>query len=94
MKKTIVTALVAATVLTGATMYVVTPVQPERYELHIVQYGETMTSIIENANRNSDVNYNIRDAISIAVSKSSEMKGGAVSRQLQVGDKVAVPIYR
>ena len=53
-----------------------------------------MTSIIEDANRNSNSNYDIRDAVATAVAESAKMEGGAKSRQLQVGDKVAVPIYR
>lgn len=94
MKKQIVTAIVTATVVLGATIYVATPTTPERYELHTVTYGETMTSIIEDANKDSDINYDIRDAIAEAVAESKKMEGGATSRQLQVGDKVAVPIYR
>lgn len=92
MKKTLTVAMV--TVATAATVWFAQPVQPHHYELHHVTYGETMTSIIEDANLNSDVNYDIRDAVSIAVNESSKMEGGAKSRQLQVGDKVAVPIYR
>lgn len=92
MKKSIVT--VIATTIVAATVWFAQPVQPHHYELHNVTYGETMTSIIEDANRNSDVNYDIRDAVSIAVNESSKMEEGAKSRQLQVGDKVAVPIYR
>lgn len=92
MKKTVTVAMV--TVATAVMVWFAQPVQPHHYELHNVTYGETMTSIIEDANRNSDVNYDIRDAVSIAVNESSKMEGGATSRQLQVGDKVAVPIYR
>lgn len=92
MKKGIVT--VTAIVATVATMWLAQPVAPDHYELHHVTYGETMTSIIEDANRNSDVNYDIREAVATAVAESAKMKGGATSRQLQIGDKVAVPIYR
>lgn len=92
MKKSIVTVIAATIVAT--TVWFTQPVQPHHYELHYVTYGETMTSIIEDANLNSDVNYDIREAVAEAVAQSKKMEGGATSRQLQVGDKVAVPIYR
>ena len=92
MKKQIVTILTALSLGIGATIYVATPEQPERYVIHTVQYGETMEGIIKDANQNSDVNYDIRNAVSI-VSESNKIEGGATSRQLKVGDKVAVPIY-
>lgn len=92
MKKQLVVAMTVTTVAIGT--WFMQPVQPDHYELHHVTYGETMTSIIEDANKNTDVNYNIREAIATAVAESSKMEGGAKSRQLQVGDKVAVPIYR
>lgn len=94
MKKQIATILTALSLGIGATIYVTTPEQPERYVIHTVQYGETMEGIIKDANQNSDVNYDIRNAVSIAVSESNKIEGGATSRQLKVGDKVAVPIYR
>lgn len=93
MKKGIVTVL-AATTIFGATMYVATPVQPERYQLHVVSYGETMESIIKDSNVNATVDYSIRDAVSTAVAESSKMEGGATSRQIKPGEKIAVPIYR
>lgn len=92
MKKGIVT--VTAIVATVATMWFAQPVAPDHYELHHVTYGETMTSIIEDANKNTDVKYDIREAISEAVAESAKMEGGATSRSIKVGDKVAVPIYR
>lgn len=92
MKKVLAT-VATAIVVTGS-VWLMQPTQPERYELHIVKYGETVESIIKDSNQNTDVNYDIRDAVSIAVSESSKMEGGATSRQLQIGDKVAVPIYR
>ena len=92
MKKGIVT--VTAIVATVATMWFATPVQPERYQLHIVSYGETMESIVKDSNKNASVDYDIRDAVAEAVAESAKMEGGATSRQLQIGDKVAVPIYR
>lgn len=93
MKKGIVTIL-AATTIFGATMYVATPVQPVKYQLHVVSYGENMESIVKDSNRNATSDYDVRDAIATAVAESAKMEGGATSRQLQVGDKVAVPIYR
>lgn len=94
MKKNLVKVLLTVALLGGVTAYVATPTTPERYELHVVQYGETLEGIIRDTNNNSDVNYNIRDAVTEAVAQSKKMEGGATSRQLQVGDKVAVPIYR
>lgn len=94
MKKNLIKVLLTVVLAGGATIYVTTPSQPERYELHTVTYGETLESIVRDSNKNSDVNYDIREAVSIAVSKSKELDNGATSRQLQVGEKVAVPIYR
>lgn len=92
MKKVLV--LTTAIVATAATMWFATPQSPDHYELHRVSYGETMESIVKDANQNSSVDYDIRDAVSIAVSESSKMEGGATSRNLKIGDKIAVPIYR
>ena len=92
MKKSIVT--VIATTIVAATVWFAQPVQPHHYELHHVTYGETMTSIIEDANRNSDVNYDIREAVTTSVAESAKMEGGATSRQIKPGDKIAVPIYK
>lgn len=94
MKKNLIKVLLTVVLVGGATVYVATPQAPHHYELHVVSYGETMESIIQDSNQSSDIDYDIRDAISVAVSKSSELDGGATSRQLKVGDKVAVPIYR
>lgn len=94
MKKQIVTVLLTVAVLGGATVYVATPVQPHHYELHTVQYGETMESIIKDSNESSNANYDIRDAVSTAVVESKKLDNGATSRQLNIGDKIAVPIYR
>lgn len=93
MKKYIV-AILAATTIFGATMYVATPEQPERYQLHVVSYGETMESIVKDSNKNASVNYDIREAVAEAVAQSNKMEGGATSRSIKVGDKIAVPIYR
>jgi len=81
-------------VLVLTTAWFATPQSPDHYELHRVSYGETMESIVKDANQNSDVDYDIREAVAEAVAQSKKMEGGATSRQLQVGDKVAVPIYR
>jgi len=94
MKKNLLTVVLAVAVLGGATIYVATPAQPDHYELHTVTYGETMESIVKDANKNATVDYDIRDAVAISVTESAKMERGATSRQLQVGDKVAVPIYR
>lgn len=94
MKKQFAAIIMAVAVLGGATAYVATPVQPERYIIHTVSYGETLESIIQDSNKNTDVNYDIREATVTAVAKSKEIEGGATSRQLKVGDRVAVPIYR
>lgn len=94
MKKNLVKVLLAVTVLTGATAYVTAPVQPHHYELHTVNYGETVESIVKDANANSDVNYDIRDAVSTAVAESKKLDNGTTNRQIKPGDRVAVPIYR
>lgn len=94
MKKQIVTVVLGLALVTGATVYVATPQTPERYELHVVQYGETLESIILESNKDSNVDYDIREATATAVAKSKKIEGGATSRQLKVGDNVAVPIYR
>lgn len=92
MKKMIITATTIVTVAMGT--WFMQPVQPDHYELHRVAYGETLISIIEDANQNSDIKYDVRDAVATAVAESAKMEGGATSRQLKIGDKVAVPIYR
>lgn len=94
MKKQFAAIVLATTVLCGATAYVATPTAPDKYVIHTVTYGETVEGIIKDANKNTDVNYDIREAVTQAVIKSKEMEGGATSRQLKVGDRVAVPIYR
>lgn len=93
MKK--VLALVVATVMAVAMfVYWLTPVQPSSYQLHIVKGGETLTSIINDANKNSDVDYDIREAAATAVAESKKMEGGAKGYLIRPGDKIAVPIYR
>lgn len=92
MKKTVVAMMATATV--AMTMWFATPVQPHHYELHRVSYGETLTSIIEDANKDSSIKYDVRDAVATAVAESAKMEGGAISRQIKPGDKIAVPIYK
>lgn len=94
MKKQLVAIVTAVAILSGATVYVATPTAPDKYVIHTVTYGDTLESIIQDSNKNSHINYDVREAVSIAVSESSKIEGGATSRQLQIGDKVAVPIYR
>lgn len=94
MKKSLVKVLLTVALLGGVTVYVATPQTPERYIIHTVQYGETMESIVRDFNHNATVDYDIRDAVSIAVSKSKELDNGATNRSIKSGDKVAVPIYR
>lgn len=94
MKKQFAAIIMAVAVLGGATVHVATPTAPERYVIHTVSYGETLESIIKDSNKNTNVNYDIREATATAVAKSKEIEGGATSRQLKIGDRVAVPIYR
>lgn len=94
MKKNLIKILLAVVLAGGVTIYVATPEQPVRYQLHIVSYGETLEGIVRDANQETDVDYSIRDAISISVEKSKVLDGGATSRNIKVGDKVAVPVYR
>lgn len=92
MKKVLV--LATAIVTFGATAWFATPTQPHHYEMHVVSYGETLTNIVEDANKDSNINYDVREAVATAVAESAKMEGGATSRSIKVGDKVAVPIYR
>lgn len=94
MKKNLFKILLAVVLAGGVTIYVTTPEQPHHYEMHVVSYGETMESIIRDFNKNATANYDIRDAVATAVAESKKMEGGATSRQLNVGNKIAVPIYR
>lgn len=94
MKKQIVTILTVLSLGIGVTVYVTAPVQPHHYELHTVTYGETVESIVIDANRNSNIDYDIREAVTMTVEESKKLDNGATSRQLKVGDKIAVPIYR
>ena len=93
MKKVIVTVM-AVVVVVGLFAWWLTPVQPVSYQLHIVRGGETLNGIIIDANKNSDVDYDIREAAATAVAESRKMEGGATSYTIHPGDKVAVPIYK
>lgn len=95
MKKQIVAVLTAVAIF-GATAGVANIMEqtPHHYELHIVKSGDTLDNIILDANKGGNVTFDVRDAEAIAVRESKKMEGGAISRQLQIGEKVAVPIYR
>lgn len=94
MKKQFTAMAVATVVVLGLFFWWLTPVQPTSYVLHIVKGGETLNGIIIDANKNSDVNYDIREAAATAVAESKKMEGGATSYLIHPGDKVAVPIYK
>ena len=93
MRKVIVTVM-AVVVVVGLFAWWLTPVQPVSYQLHIVRGGETLNGIIIDANKNSDVDYDIREAAATAVAESKKMEGGAQGYLVRPGDKIAVPIYR
>lgn len=95
MKKVFV-AILAATTMAVATFGIATLAEqtPHHYSLYIVKSGDTLDDIILKANEGGDVYFDVRDAESYSLSESKKMEGGATSRQLQIGDKVAVPIYR
>lgn len=92
MKKLIVATMVV--VVVGMFCWLLTPVQPHHYQMHVVRGGETITSIIKDANANYSVEYDIRDAAATAVAESRKMEGGAQGYTIYPGQKVAVPIYR
>lgn len=94
MKKQIVTIVTTVAVATGAMFYSLTPVAPHHYELHVVRGGETVTSIIKDANKDTNINYDVREAAATAVAESKKMEGGAQGYTIYPGQKVAVPIYR
>lgn len=93
MKKMMAVATVVVIMVIGFFWWL-TPVQPVSYQLHIVRGGETLNGIIIDANKNSDVDYDIREAAATAVAESKKMEGGANSYTIHPGDKVAVPIYK
>lgn len=94
MKKVMVSILAATTMAVAMFAWWLTPVAPHHYELHVVRGGETVEGIIKDANRNSDVDYDVREAAATAVAESKKMEGGAQGYLIRPGDKVAVPIYR
>ena len=93
MRKVMVTVM-AVVVVVGLFAWWLTPVQPVSYQLHIVRGGETLNGIIIDSNKNSDVDYDIREAAATAVAESKKMEGGAQGYLIRPGDKIAVPIYR
>lgn len=94
MKKQFTAVVVIMAVLVSGMFWWLTPVQPTSYKLHIVRGGETIEGIIKDANRNSDIDYDIREAAATAVAESRKMEGGATGYLIRPGDKIAVPIYR
>lgn len=94
MKKQVAATVMVIIMAVVGMVYWLTPVQPTSFQLHIVKGGETLTSIINDANKNSKVDYDLREAIATAVAESKKMEGGATGYLIRPGDKVAVPIYR
>lgn len=94
MKKQFAAILTVVVMAVAMVCWWLTPVQPHHYILHIVRGGETLTSIINDANKNSKVDYDLREAIATAVAESKKMEGGAQGYLIRPGDKIAVPIYR
>lgn len=94
MKKQLVAMAVAVVTVIVMFCWWLTPVAPHHYQLHVVKGGETITNIIKDANKDSDVDYDIREAAATAVAESKKMEGGATSYLIHPGQKVAVPIYR
>lgn len=93
MKKMMAVATVVV-IMVAMVAWWLTPVAPHHYELHIVKGGETVNSIIQDANKNSEVNYDLREAAATAIAESRKMEGGAQGYTIHPGDKVAVPIYK
>ena len=94
MKKQFTAVVVIMAVLVSGMFWWLTPVQPTSYKLHIVRGGETIEGIIKDANANSNIDYDLREAAATAVAESKKMEGGATSYTIHPGQKVAVPIYR
>jgi len=93
MKKVMAVATVVV-IMIGMFIWWLTPVQPTSFQLHIVRGGETLNSIIVDANKDSSVDYDLREAAATAVAESKKMEGGANSYTIHPGQKVAVPIYK
>ena len=94
MKKQLVAVVVIMAVLVSGMFWWLTPVAPTSYTLHVVRGGETIEGIIMDANKGSDVDYDIREAAATAVAESKKMEGGAQGYTIFPGEKVAVPIYK
>lgn len=94
MRKQFTAMAVAVVTVVAMFFWWLTPVAPHHYTLHVVRGGETIESIIKYANKDSDVDYDIREAAATAVAESKKMEGGAQSYLIRPGDKIAVPIYR
>lgn len=94
MKKLVTVMIMAVAMFVGLFIWWLTPVQPSSYQLHIVKGGETLNGIIKDANANSNINYDLREAAATAVAESKKMEGGATGYLIKPGDKIAVPIYR
>lgn len=92
--KRLVVLTMAVVMFVGLFAWWLTPVQPTSFQLHIVRGGETITSIIQDANKDSEVDYDLREAAATAVAESKKMEGGATSYTIHPGQKVAVPIYK
>ena len=94
MKKQFATIVAVVVMAVAMVCWWLTPVQPNFYRLHVVRGGETIEGIIKDANRNTNINYDIREAAATAVAESKKMEGGAQGYLIRPGDKIAVPIYR
>lgn len=92
MKKMMAVATVVVIMVVGFFWWL-TPVAPHHFQLHVVKGGETINGIIQDANRDSNINYDIREAAATAVAESKKMEGGVAGYLIKPGDKVAVPIY-
>lgn len=92
--KRLVVAAMAIVIVVGMFCWWLTPVTPHHFQLHVVRGGETINSIIKDANRNSGVDYNLREAAATAVAESKKMEGSVQGYTIHPGEKIAVPIYR
>lgn len=93
MKKVMAVATVVV-IMIGMFIWWLTPVQPTSFQLHIVRGSETLNSIIVDANKDSSVDYDIREATATAVAESRKMEEGITGYTIRPGQKVAVPIYK
>ena len=93
MKKVMAVATVVVIMIVGF-LWWLTPVQPNHFQLHVVRGGETIEGIIKDANKDTNVNYDVREAAATAVAESKKMEGGANSYTIYPGQKIAVPIYK